>query len=172
MEKNEDIKWMTIEEAADYLRCSLRYLREKAANREIPFTQFGGKALFHKSRIDEWMFSKEEVVKEAKVVESGSVDIDTNVQKNCNREEIDRLIQELIDFDEHFITGLGNNLKADLHNHDYGKLSEKIYAQLSRWCHPNRNSKREQKAQPIAQQISTELFGCVIPRTKHPSYRG
>jgi excisionase family DNA binding protein len=168
----KDVNWMTIEETADYLRCSLRYLRDKVANREIPFTQFAGKALFHKSRIDEWMFSQEEPVSDVNASESDSTEIDTTIKSDCDREKIDGLIQELIDFAEHFVSGLGNNLKADLEENDYQCLSEKVYAQLSRWCHPNRNTKREQRAKPIAQKISEALYGNVIQRTKHPSYRG
>ena len=172
MTNYDNVDWMNIEETADYLRCSQRYLREKVANREIPFTQFGGKALFHKSRINEWMFSQEKTVSETTCKEPASTEVDTSVQSDCDREKVNSLIQELIDFNEHFVTGLGNNLKSDLDQFDYQKLSEKVYSQLSRWVNPNRDTKREQKAKPIARQISELLYGKVISRTKHPSYRG
>lgn len=172
MENEEIVDWMTIEETAKYLRCSLRYLREKVANREIPFTQFGGKALFYKPRINEWMLSLEKIVDQTTYKETASTNIDTSVMSGCDREKVNSLIQELIDANERFVTGLGNNLKSDLEHFEYQKLSEKVYSQLSRWCHPNRDTKREQKAKPIVRQISEALYGCTISRTNHPSYRG
>lgn len=164
--------WMTLEEAADYLRCSVRYLKEIVSNREIPFTMLAGKALFHKSKIDEWMFSKEERVKPTQGNASESTDSSKDISPNCNREKVDALIRQLIDFNELFVTGLGNNLKSDLEDSSYQRLSEKVYAQLSRWCHPKRNTRREQQVKVIAHQISELLYGQVISRTKHPSYYG
>lgn len=168
--------WMTIEECSSYLRCSLRYLREKVANREIPSTTFGGKALFHRERIDEWMLSQEEgsgpaaAMSSAAAAGSAGSDIETTIVPGCNRDEVNALVQRLIDFDEHFVTSLGKNLRSDLDEYEYRKLSPKVYAQLSRWCHPHRNTQREQVVKPITHQISTLLFDRVIDRTKHPSY--
>ena len=177
MNQKMDGTWMTIEETATYLRCSLRYLREKVSNREIPFTRFGGKALFHRSRIDQWMFSREESgdvsgeLPEQKEASQIS-EVDTTIQPNCDRDRVHTLVQSLIDFNEHFVTALGNNLRNDLDSSDYQNLSEKVYAQLSRWCHPRRDSVREQKVKPIVHELSKELFARVVERTKHPSYQG
>ena len=173
-----DKAWMTIEECSDYLRCSIRYMREKVANKEVPFTKFGGKALFNRKRIDEWMLSQEKMPDKStgkvdeKSLSSTSIDINVQIRPDCNREKLDTLVQQLIDFNEHFVARLGNNLQRDLTEGGYKKLSNKVYAQLSRWCHPNRNSERERKVKPIVHEISTALFGKVIERTKHPSYMG
>jgi excisionase family DNA binding protein len=168
--------WMTIEETAEYLRCSLRFLREKAANKEIPHTKFGGKALFHVQRIDEWLLSTEEGQDQDnggnEKIPDESFNEATKIRPDADREKANELVNELIDFNERFVTGLGNNLAKDFELFDFRKLSEKVYAQLSRWCHPNRNSEREKKAKPIVHELSTELFGHVISRTKHPSYSG
>lgn len=89
---------------------------------------------------------------------------------SCPRQEAASLITELIDYGERFVSGLGRNLKADLENSDYAWISTKVYAQLSRWCHPNRNSEREQWVIPRVHKLSQCLFGGVIERTSHPSY--
>lgn len=168
--------WMTIEECSSYLRCSLRYLREKVANREIPSTTFGGKALFHRERIDEWMLSQEEgsdrpaAARNLPAVDPTRANTEMSIVGDCRRDEVDGLVQQLIDFNEHFVTSLGNNLRKDLDEYEYSQLSPKVYAQLSRWCHPNRDTQRERMVKPIAHQISTFLYGRVIDRTKHPSY--
>ena len=174
MTTNNESPWLTIEEAAEYLRCGLRYLREKVANKKIPHTKFGGKALFNKQRLDEWLLSLEEVPKaDNQKANDGELETETfstEILSDCNYEKVNTLVQKLIDFNEHFVTRLGNNLANDLKKHDFQKLSLKVYAQLSRWCHPNRNTERERKVLPIAHEISRHLFGHVISRTKHPSY--
>lgn len=102
---------------------------------------------------------------------SGSMSGDRmSIRPECERTTVAQLVTKLIDYGERFVSGLGRNLKQDLENSDYGWLSSKAYAQLSRWCHPNRYTDREAWVQPIAHQISTLLFGSVIHRTAHPSY--
>lgn len=92
------------------------------------------------------------------------------ISRDCSRQEVAALVAELIDYGERFVSGLGRNLKADLENSDFEWVSMRVYAQLSRWCHPNRHSEREQWVIPRAHQISRLLFGSVIDRTAHPSY--
>jgi len=92
------------------------------------------------------------------------------VLPNCSRHEAAALITELIGYGERFVSGLGRNLKADLENSDYAWISTKVYAQLSRWCHPNRSSEREHWVIPRVHQLSQCLFGRVVERTSHPSY--
>jgi len=179
LSNGRETPWMTIEETADYLRCSLRFLREKAANKEIPHTKFGGKALFNVHRIDEWLLSLEEVECD-QVTECGNGQDDeeqesivlTKIRPKADKQRVNELVEELRGFKDRFVSGLGNNLAKDLDQYDYEELSEKVYAQLSRWCHPHRDTKREKKVKPIAHEISQELYGRVIDRTKHPSYSG
>lgn len=177
MSDGKNRTWLNIEEVADHLRCSLRYLREKAANKEIPFTRFGGKALFNRQRIDDWMLEREETPGESEEkreqeATAPSLNLDTSILPDCDRDKVSGLVQELIDFKEHFVTSLGNNLRKDLQEYNFQRLSDKVYSQVSRWCHPNRDSSRERKVKPIIHQLSESLFGCVIERTKHPSYKG
>ncbi len=94
------------------------------------------------------------------------------IKPDCDRARVEALVHELIAYGERFVTGLGKNLKQDLENSGYSWLSTQTYAQLSRWCHPNRYSSREQWVQPRVHEISTLLFGEVISRTPHPSYAG
>ena len=80
---NNYAAWMTIEETAQYLRCSLRHLRETVSKKEIPHTKFAGKVLFYRQRIDEWMIGKEEKVVNSNVQESqDEKTLDTNVLPN------------------------------------------------------------------------------------------
>lgn len=176
LSNGRETPWMTIEEAADYLRCSLRFLREKAANKEIPHTKFGGKALFNVQRIDEWLLSLEEGTditggKSQEDEDHESIEL-SKIIPNADKDRVNELVEELKGFKDRFVSGLGNNLAKDLDQYDYEELSEKVYAQLSRWCHPHRDTKREKKVKPIAHEISQELFGRIIDRTKHPSYAG
>ena len=311
-----DTPWLTVEEAAEYLRCSERYLREILANKRIPHVMFAGKALFHPGSLDGWLLREElkpdvdgglqqenskggkpmieadmermlrdhpeeffteplklvsqqeafgsgitdlifedaqgdilvvelkrdvlqrehiaQVIdyladvenryqgktvelmivaniipaqrrtklerlgvsfleipeaKFLKVAEEHGVSLSQSpaeydggrrsrepigdriaVDGKCQRTEVASLVQELIDYGERFVSGLGKNLKGDLENSDYQWLSRKVYAQLSRWCNPHRNSGREQWVRPRAHEISEHLFGEVIPRSDHPSY--
>jgi len=165
--------WMTIDETAQYLRCSLRHLRETVSKKEIPHTKFGGKVLFNRTRIDEWMIQNEEKpTSYPKAEKRVDEPIDTTIMPDCNRQKVNSLIQELVDYNERFVSGLGNNLLTDLSNNEYKQLSDKVYAQLSRWCHPKRNSEREIWAKEKAAEISMLLYGKVIDRIKHSSYIG
>jgi excisionase family DNA binding protein len=173
MDYTKDPAWITIEETAQYLRCSLRHLRETVSRREIPYTKFGGKILFNRNRVDEWMIENEETpVSHPKEEKDTNKQIDTTIISDCDRQKVNALIQELIDYNERFVSVLGNNLLMDLSNNKYRQLSDKIYAQLSRWCHPKRNSEREIWAKEKASEISVLLYGKVIERIKHPSYIG
>lgn len=172
--KNERT-WLTVEEVADRLRCSVRYIREAVSNRDIPFTMFAGRALFHRDRIDEWLLAHEEgpFTKDdpGNVAESGYATFDTEIVENPNVETINNLVQKLIDFGDQWVERLGRNLMEVLSGSDYRSLSPKVYAQLSRWCHARRRSRRELTVEPIVHELSNELFGRVIPRTKHPTYQ-
>ena len=173
MDDKNDLVWMTIDETAQYLRCSLRHLRETVSRKEIPHTKFGGKVLFNRIRIDEWMIQNEEKpTAYTKAEKDVNEPVDTTIMSDCNRQKVNSLIQELADYNERYVTGLGNNLIRDLSEYDFGKLSEKVYAQLSRWCHPKRNSEREIWAKQRSAKISKLLYGKVIDRIKHPSYIG
>ena len=171
--KRNDPAWMTIDETAKYLRCSLRHLRETVSRKEIPHTKFGGKVLFNRTRIDEWMIQNEEKpTSYPKADKRVDKPVDRAIMPDCNREKVNSLFQELINYNERYVTGLGNNLMGDLSEYDFQKLSEKVYAQLSRWCHPKRNSEREIWAKEKAAEISMLLYGKVIDRIKHSSYVG
>ncbi len=167
MEKMINGTWLTIEQTAEYLHCSVRFLRDKAANREIPLTMFGGKALFNTHRIDEWLLSQEQFNGTPLSDDSSSDRFDTMILADCNRERADELVQQLINFNEHFVTSLGRNLQRDLRESNYATLTDKVYAQLSRWCHPNRDTRREKEVKPMAHELSMILFGRLIPRVKH-----
>jgi len=172
MGNNNGPVWMTIDETAKYLRCSLRHLRETVSKKGIPCTKFGGKVLFNRARIDEWMIQNEEIPASFPETEKDANEpLDTTIKSDCNRQKVNSLIQELIDYSERYVTGLGNNLRTDLSD-KYDQLSEKVYAQLSRWCHPKRNSEREIWAKKKAAEISRLLYGKVIDRIRHPSYIG
>lgn len=309
--------WMTVEEAAAYLRCGERYLRELLAQRRVPHVLFAGKALFHRCRLDEWLLRMEaredgsktsgpdhggadmneadmerlirdypgeffdeplKLVSAQEAFPSGITDLifedgqgdlllielkrgvlrrehiaqvidylgdvearypgrnvelmvvanvippqrttklerlgvtfkeipearfretakkhgvplseaapvvtdrlptsrgfagdRVAIREDCDRARVESLVHELIAYGERFVAGLGRNLKRDLENSGYLWLSMTVYAQLSRWCNPNRWSSREQWVQPRVHEISALLFGQVIARTSHPSYAG
>ena len=176
---NTDTKtnWLTIDEAATYLRCGERLLREMVSNQKIPHVMFAGKALFHRERLDAWLLSQEKPIES--IADETRVGSLSNPEKfdiilTCPRDEIDSLITMLLKYKEgkeRFVNGLGRNLRRELDQSDYRSLPTKVYAQLSRWCHPRRHTEREKWAGDIARRISICLFGRVIDRTFHPSYR-
>ncbi len=305
---SSEVTWLIVEEAAEYLRCGERLVREVLANREIPHVMFGGKALFHRASLDSWLLGKQtggegdttekrkggktmieadmerlvrdypdeffeeplnllsqqeafrsgitdlvfedsqgdilvvelkrgvlqrehiaqvidyledvenrykgknvelmvvaniippqrktklerlgvsfKEIPEARFIEvaqkhgvefalptspanGGFVGDRIPVIDECPRATVTSKLMELIDYGERFVSGLGHNLKRALENSDYRWLPTKEYAQLSRWCHPNRHTEREQWVIPRAHEISRALFGRVIDRTPHPSY--
>ncbi len=164
MTKNLNPEFMTIEETAEFLRISERILREMVSNREIPHNQLGSTVLFKRESLLNWM-------KENERPPEPKEKINAKIIPDCNQDKVNTLIQEFTGKDENFVKGLGENLKADLEKFEYKKLSDKVFCQLSRWCWPHRHSVREQWVQPKAQEISKLLFGKVIKRTKHSSYK-
>jgi hypothetical protein len=156
------------------MRCSERFLRELVANHQIPHTIFAGKVLFYQDKLDELLMSLEVPVNCVGVDNQQSdaepAKGDYEIIPDCDQNKVGDLIQEMIERNEHFVTGLGKNLQKDLEERQYKTLSCKVYSQLSRWCWPNRNSSREEWVKPRARQISKLLFGRVIDRTRHPHY--
>ena len=171
MENKDERTWLTVDEVADRLRCSVRYIREAVSNRDIPFTVYAGRALFHRDRIDEWLLAQEEgpgtTDHPGNATESDDAAFDTEIVENPNREVINNLVQKLIDYGDQWVERLGRNLMEDLSGSDYRSLSPKVYSQLSRWCHARRRSRRELAVEPIVHELSSELFGHVIQRTRH-----
>lgn len=169
--------WLTIPEAADYLRCGERILRELVANKRIPHCFFAGKALFHPARLDAFLLEREEPGELTKDEsdEKGDLSEDTRrIKPDCPRDEVDSLVEELIEYKqgkERFVNGLGRNLRGDMTDSNYELLSPEVFAQLSRWCHPRKPSPRNDWAQERVQRISQLMFGKVIDRVSHPSYR-
>ncbi len=167
--------WLTIPEAANYLRCGERILRELVANKGVPHVVFAGKALFHPKRLDEWLLSQEKTGKTEQQKEDAMLmEQKCKIKQPIQRKEVDSLIKELLEYKEGkecFVNGLGRNLQKDLQKSDYKYLSLKVYAQLSRWCHPRRRGEREKWTSNIARKLSVYLFGRVIDRISHPSYR-
>lgn len=45
--------WMTVAEAAEYLRASQRWVRDRL--REIPHVKVDGKTLIHRREVDQWL---------------------------------------------------------------------------------------------------------------------
>lgn len=56
-EKQIDTEWMTLEEAAAYLRTKQSHLRDLVYKREIPFSKLGKLLRFHRPTLDDWMLS-------------------------------------------------------------------------------------------------------------------
>jgi excisionase family DNA binding protein len=171
-------KWLTVPEAAEYLRCGERFLRELMANEQIPHTVFADRALFSIERLDEWLYSMEkgpsarvaQARDRAREIAAISSNANVAVLPGCPHNKVAEIIDELVHHNNFFVSGLGNNLKDDLEKSQNAYLSAKVYAQLSRWCHPKRNSPRERWVKPKAHELSKLLFGKIIDRTRHPSY--
>jgi len=176
MEKS-NTNWLTIPEAADYLHCGERILREFVTNKKIPHVVFAGKALFYRARLDEWLLEQEQPCKSMITDSQKDAELSEDARRiklNCPRDEVDSLIKELIQYkngNERFVNGLGRNLRKDLKEFHYELLSPKVFSQLSRWAHPAKPSPRNDWAQEKAQKISKLIFGKVIDRVYHPSYR-
>lgn len=161
-----DKKWLTVAEAAEYLRCGERAIRTHMANDAIPHTVFAGKALFHVDRLDDWLFSMERGTGETGQV----IEAEIPVQADHDHDKVDKLVAELLSDGDGWVARLGTNLQKDLDESGHASLSAKTYAQLSRWCHPKRLTAREKWVKPRVHEISRLLFGRVIDRTQHPSY--
>ncbi len=52
----EETKWMTIAEAARYIRMSIAFLRKCVRSQRVPYTRIGTKTLrFDRQALDEWL---------------------------------------------------------------------------------------------------------------------
>lgn len=47
--------WLTVAEAADYLRCSTGRVYQLVSARRIPFAKDGSRVLFRRSELDRWV---------------------------------------------------------------------------------------------------------------------
>ncbi len=162
-------KWMTLEEAAAYLKCGINLLRELVANEQVPFSRLDGGPVFHADRLDEWMFAREKGT-ERSFPEGEDPCL---IHPDCDREKVGEIVEEMLSAEANprkWGTDLAKNLKACLTKSEYKRLTPKVRYQLSKWCWPNRNTAREQWVQPRASEISKLLFGEVIKREKLPGY--
>ncbi|MBU0639491.1 MAG: DUF1016 family protein [Planctomycetes bacterium] len=60
--------------------------------------------------------------------------------------------------------GLAQRLEKDLRRSTGSSVSRSTVHHLSKWCHPQRWAEREQRMQPVAREVSRQLFGLVIGR--------
>lgn len=175
--ENLRTNWLTLPEAAEYLRCGERFLRELVTNERIPHVFFAGKSLFYPSRLDEWLLAQEfgwTTGKQARTGKEVIPEETRNIRRGCPQKKVDELVTELLNYkegNEWFVNGLGKELRDDLETSGYRILSEKVYARLSRWCHPKRETPRNNWVRERASNISKLLYGKVIERVAHPSYR-
>jgi excisionase family DNA binding protein len=170
--KEQKSPWLTLSEAAEYLRCGERLLRELVINNQIPHINFAGKSLFYPARLDDWLLKQEQSLQSA----SGSTISEEirGIRPDCPREQVGALLQELASYKngcERWVKGMADNLREDLENYDFKMLSESVYAQLSRWCHPAKSSARNDWVAERAGRISMLLYDRIIDRVSHPSYR-
>ena len=168
-------------EAAAFLRCGERYLRELVANKGIPHCKLAGKALFLTARLEEWLLEQEVQIERTPSDTSGASDAKPQsdrvaVRPDCDKERVDSLILELENYRtpkdkrDRFVAGLAGQLAGNFKESTYQWLTRKTYSRLSRWCHPQRGGQRNDWVQDRAREIAKELFGDDIERTSDPSY--
>lgn len=175
--KELETRWLTIPDAATYLRCGERILRELVGRKEVPHVFFAGKALFCAASLDRWLLEQEIAANPTKPEAEKSAELSEDnrrIRADCPRDQLNSLIAELIRYKkgrERFVNGLGKNLEKDLVACGYALLSPSVYSRLSRWAHPKKHSPRNDWVQERAQEISKLMFGNVIDRVSLPSYR-
>ena len=169
--------FLTIPEAADFLRCGQRTLRDLVARKAVPYMVFAGKALFSRNRLTEWLLSMEEPMEDqtkTQQAQTGVVFEDPQIV-GCTPEKVElclELISQLDGFrtEENkevcrFVQGLARRLRAVFENGVPEKMPRKTYEKLSHWCNPRRHSGREEFVKERTDEISRILFGKVIERT-------
>ena len=167
MKENLNKKWLVLEEAAEYLRCTAEELREEANKKKVPYSMFKRRRLFNIDRLDEWLSSQEMVPSASSSTRATISQEDIKILPSCDRKEVESLIHELIEYNggnEIFVNSFGRQLKDNLKENGYKKLSKKTFERLSRWCHPRKSSPRNNEVQEIARKISMQLYGKVIDR--------
>lgn len=59
---------------------------------------------------------------------------------------------------------LSQELTRDLHGSGFAWVRRSTAYRLSKWCHPQRWTRRERDAQPVARKLSGQLFGYTMAR--------
>lgn len=81
---------------------------------------------------------------------------------DCNREEVESTLERIA------ASGAAITLVREIRQQLLEKAGEGLtvvtYKRLSRWCHPYRQTEREQTVKPLAEKLSMLLFGRIIKR--------
>lgn len=160
-------KWLILEEAAEYLRCTVEELKEEINRKRVPFSMFKGRQLFNTDRLDEWLLGQEVSPSTNTSSKKTVSKEDVAILPDCDQKKVDLLIVKLIEYNnrnEIFVNSFGEQLKGNLVGSEYKELSKKTYERLSKWCWPKQSSPRNDAVQEIAREISEMLYGKVIER--------
>lgn len=112
--------------------------------------------------------SEKQVTEEAEIRVASPHDL-VPIEQSLDREKLRELLEKLQ------ATGgaltLAKEVRRQILEDDQSALAVSTYKRLGRWCHPERWSAREKKATPIAEEISTVLYGRIVERLKETSLR-
>lgn len=159
--------WLRLNEAAQYLACSVEVLRKLVDEKAVPHSLLAGEPRFLAQRLDEFLLSQE-VAPAKKDVKGRKRDMaGREIRPDVDRGKVEGILkwlEEYNDGNEIFVNSFGSKLRKALHTADWQELNHELTARLARWCHPKRPSPRNDEVQKEAEILSMLLFGEVIER--------
>ena len=105
-----------------------------------------------------------EIVEENQIIGANLNDL-IAVRENLDEAKLYDNLKKLIN--KSWASTLAKEIKKQILDNKKDKarfLNVNTYKRLSRWLHPYRQTEREKYVQPIAEEISKELFGRIIDR--------
>jgi hypothetical protein len=165
-------RWLAKAQAADYLHTTPERIDELLRQGRLTCSVFDGIELFFIENLDLFLLAQQKRPNDSDSPGPAKPPVSPTpqpsperleVRQECPREQVEHLLKKLAD--AQYAKMLADELKKSLDGSAYRSIPRKtVGARLARWCTPYREDKRTRAVTDLARQISTLLFGFIVPR--------
>lgn len=165
-------RWLKKAQAADYLHTTPDRIDELLHQGRLTCSVFDGNELFFIENLDLFLLAQQKRPNDNGSPTPAKPQVSRTpqpsperleVRQECPREQVEHLLKKLAD--TQYAKTLADELKKSLDRSAYRSIPRKtVGARLARWCSPHREDKRTRAVTDLARQISTLLFGLIVPR--------
>ena len=165
-------RWLTKAQAADYLHTTSERIDELLRQGRLTCSVFDSMDLFFIENLDLFLLAQQKRPNDSDSPSPARPSVSPTpqpsperleVRQGCSREQVEHLLKKLADAQHAKM--LADELKKSLDGSAYRSIPRKtVGARLARWCTPYREDKRTRAVTDLARQISTLLFGFIVPR--------